>query len=349
MRAFRFGFQSASEDPAEVARSAQAAEAAGFDIFQVGDHIGTHLRPFPVLAAAATVTSTIRLGTLVLNNDLWHPVVLAQEVATLDRLSQGRVELGLGAGHSFTEYAAIGLAFDPPAVRKARLAEAIEVLGPLLQGEQVSYEGAHYRIADATTLRPVQSRVPLLVGVNGRAALSHAAQHADIVAPTMLGRTLEDGQHHEVRWEAERLDDTIEHIRQAAGNRWPQLELHALVQAVVTTDDRTGLAEDLSTRLSMPAADLLSTPFLCLGTHEEMAEHLLACRARWSISYFSVRDVEGFAPVIELLKGREGAGLTSSDEHGRGTDAGGEPALHRTRPGRSVGKPHGDGGGQRSP
>lgn len=301
-RPFRFGFQSTTSDPAEVTRSAQAAEAAGFDVFQVGDHIGTQLTPFVTLAAAAAATSTIRLGTLVLNNDLRHPVVLAQEVATLDHQSSGRVELGLGAGHSFTEYAAMGLSFDPPAVRKARLAEAVEILRALFEGDEVDYEGAHYRVAGTRMLRPVQARLPMLVGVNGHAALGHAARHADIVAPTMLGRTLEDGQHHEVRWEAERLDATMAFVRAAAGDRGPNLELHALVQGVVVTDDRPGMAEEFGARLSTSPDDVLSTPFLCLGTHEEMARHLLACRARWGISYFTVRDIEAFAPVMEAVR-----------------------------------------------
>ncbi len=302
LRPFRFGFQSTTTDPAEVTRSAQKAETAGFDVFQVGDHIGSQLTPFVTLAAAAAATSTIRLGTLVLNNDLRHPVVLAQEVATLDHQSGGRVELGLGAGHSFTEYAALGLRFDPPAVRKARLAEAVEILAALLDGDEVSFEGARYRVVGARTLRPAQARLPLLVGVNGRAALSHAARHADIVALTMLGRTLEDGQHHEMRWEAERLDATMGFVRAAAGDRWPKLELHALVQAVVVTDDRERVAEELGAELATAPADVLSTPFLCVGTHEEMARHLLACRARWGISYFTVRDIEGFAPVMELVR-----------------------------------------------
>ena len=306
MRPFRFGYQSTSADVAEVARTARAAEAAGFDVFQVGDHVGTELSPFVALAAAAAATSTIRIGPLVLNNDLRHPVAVAQEVATLDRVSEGRVELGLGAGHSFPEYAAIGLAFDAPAVRKARLAEALEILRPLLQGRTVDYAGTHYRVAGAQTLTPVQTHLPLLVGVNGRTALAHAARHADTVALTMLGRTLEDGQHHEMRWEAERLDSTIDHIRAAAGDRWPQLELHALVQAVVVTDTRSSVAEDLSGQVAMPTSDVLATPFLCFGTHEEMADHLLACRARWGISYFTVRDIEGFAPVMALVRSLDG-------------------------------------------
>jgi probable F420-dependent oxidoreductase len=304
---FRFGFQSTADDVAAVARTAPEAEAAGFDVFQVGDHVGTQLSPFVALAAAAAATSTIRIGTLVLNNDLRHPVAVAQETATLDRVSDGRVELGLGAGHSFTEYAPMGLAFDPPAVRKARLAEAVEVLRPLLDGHTVDYRGSHYRVAGAQILRPVQPRLPLLVGVNGRAALTHAARHADTVGLTMLGRTLEDGQHHEMRWEAERLDTTIGLIRAAACDRLARLELHALVQAVVLTDARANVAEDLSKQLSTPSSDVMATPFLCLGTHEEMAHHLLACRARWGISYFTVRDIEAFAPVMALVRSLDGA------------------------------------------
>ncbi len=302
VRPFRFGFQFTSADAAEVAPSARAAETAGFDVFQVADHIGAQPTPLVALAAAAAATSTIGLGTLVLNNDLRHPVVVAQEVATLDQLSGGRVELGLGAGHSFTEYAAIGLAFDPPRVRKERLAEAVEILRALLDGEVVQYEGTHYAVVGAQTLRPAQAHVPLLVGVNGRAALAHAARHADTVALTMLGRTKEDGQHHHVRWESGRLDATVEWVWGAAGGRADDLELHALVQAVVVTDDRLAAAEALATETETSPADLLVTPFLCLGTPEEMARHLLACRERWGISYFSVRDVEAFAPVMRLVR-----------------------------------------------
>jgi probable F420-dependent oxidoreductase len=302
VRRFRFGFQFTSADAAAIARSAYEAEAAGFDVFQVADHVGAQPTPLVALTAAATATSTIGLGTLVLNNDLRHPVVVAQEVATLDQLCGGRVELGLGAGHSFTEYAAMSLAFDPPGVRKERLAESVEILRALLDGKVVQHEGTHYSVVDAATLRPAQAHVPLLVGVNGRAALAHAARHADTVGLTMLGRTKEDGQHHEVRWEADRLDATVEWVRRAAGGDAEDLELHALVQAVVVTDDRRAAAEELGTETDTRPDDILATPFVCLGTHEEMARHLLACRERWGISYFSVRDVDAFAPVIRLVR-----------------------------------------------
>jgi probable F420-dependent oxidoreductase len=253
--------------------------------------------------AIADATHRIRVCPLVLNNDFHHPVQLAQELASIDHLTGGRLEVGLGAGHSFTEYAAIGLPFDPAPVRKARLAEAVEIVRQLLDGELVSFDGDHYRLHDVRTLRSHQGHVPILVGVNGRQALAHAARHADIVGLTMLGRTLEDGQHHEVRWSSERLDGTIAHIRQQAGERVARLELNVLVQAVVITDDRREAAQELATDIpGLTRDDALVTPFLALGNHDEIAQHLVMCRDRWGISYFSVRDIDAFAPVIERLR-----------------------------------------------
>jgi alkanesulfonate monooxygenase SsuD/methylene tetrahydromethanopterin reductase-like flavin-dependent oxidoreductase (luciferase family) len=143
--------------------------------------------------------------------------------------------------------------------------------------------------------------VPILVAVNGPTALAHAAWHADIVAPTMLGRTLADGQHHEVRWEADRLDRTVASLRSSAGDRWTSLEIHALVQQVIVTPDRRSRVAEVAQRTGMTIEDILATPYLCIGTHDEIADHLIRCRERWGISYYSVRSVDAFAPVIELL------------------------------------------------
>jgi probable F420-dependent oxidoreductase len=299
---FRFGLQSTARDVGGVCKGARDAELAGFDVFQVGDHIGAGVSPLVSLAAAAGVTERITLGTLVLNNDLRHPVVLAQELATLDRLSDGRVEVGIGAGHSFTEYAAAGLPFDPPSVRKQRLAESVEILRSLLDGSKTTFDGRHYTVESATIIRPKQRHVAILVGVNGKTALAHAARHADIVAPTMLGRTLADGQSHEVRWEADRLDETVAWVRDAAASAGRAMCLHALVQAVVLTADRDSVAKDIARRYGMALSDVLATPFLCLGTHREMSDHLLECRERWGIEYYTVRAIDEFEPVIASLR-----------------------------------------------
>jgi probable F420-dependent oxidoreductase len=306
---FRFGFQSSAADLHGVLADARAAESAGFDIFQLGDHLGAGVAPLPALAVAAAVAERIALGTLVLNNDLRHPVVLAHELATLDHACHGRLEVGIGAGHSFTEYRAAGIPFDPPFVRKERLRESVVILRTLLGGGSVTVKGRHYALENASVLRPKQERVPILVGVNGRTALAHAAEHADIVAPTMLGRTLADGQHHEVRWEVDRLDETVCWIRDAAASHGRSVALHALVQAVVVTDDKARVAEDIARRQGMPLADVLATPFLCLGTHAEIADHLLACRQRWGIEYYTVRSVADFEPVLVQVHSADRDGL----------------------------------------
>lgn len=304
MRAFRFGYQVARPtDAAQLRAEARAAEVAGFDVVSSWDHVTEGWAPLASLLAMAEATKRIRVGTLVLNNDFHHPVHLAREVAAIDHLSGGRMELGIGAGHAFTEYQAIGTSFDPPAIRKARLAEAVEILRRLLDGEEVSYAGHHYQLDRVRTMRACQDRLPILVGVNGTRALAHAARHADTIGLNMLGRTLEDGQNHEVRWDPERIDRTVDHIRSAAGARWERLELNALVQAVIVTDDRHGAADKLVRRIpGLTAGDALVAPFLAVGTHDEIADHLVMCRQRWGISYVSVRDIAAFAPVIERLR-----------------------------------------------
>ena len=301
---FRFGFQSSAPDLAGVRIEARSVEAAGFDVFQVGDHLGAGVSPLATLGAAATVTERLELGTLVLNNDLRHPVVLAQELVTLDQASGGRLEVGIGAGHSFTEYQAAGIPFDSPAVRKQRLAESVEILRSLLDGSPTAIRGQHYTVENATISRPSRPHVPILVGVNGKTALAHAARHADIVALTMLGPTLADGQHHEVRWEAARLDQTVRWVRDSAASHGRSVALHALVQAVVVTEDRTNAAVEIAARRGMALDDVLSTPFLCLGTHDEIADHLRECRQRWGIEHYTVRVIEEFEPVISRLRGR---------------------------------------------
>jgi len=286
----------------ELRSQARGAEEAGFDVLHSWDHIVDGWSPLVPLMAVADCTTRLRVCLLVLNNDFRHPVHLAQELASMDHLSGGRVEVGLGAGHSFTEYSAIGQQFDPPAVRKDRLAESVEVIRRLLDGEVVTHHGEHYQLECVRPLRSLQEHVPLLVGVNGKRALAHASRHADIIGLTMLGRTLEDGQRHEVRWQSDRLDATISYIREQAAERWERLELNVLVQRVILTDNRREAAHQLAEQVpGLSVEDALVTPFLAIGSHDEIADHLQACRNRWGISYFSVRDIAGFEPVIRRL------------------------------------------------
>jgi probable F420-dependent oxidoreductase len=301
MLPFRFGLQVRGESAAELRTIAQAAEAAGFDVVSTADHVSPNWPPLPPLLAMADCTTRLRFCPLVLNNDFWHPVHLAREIAAIDHFSGGRFELGIGAGHAFTEYAAIGQQFDPPAVRKARLAEAIEILRQLLAGEEVTFSGQHYRLEKVRTRRAMQERLPFLVAVSGRRALAHTAKHADIIGLFGLGRTLEDGQRHEVRWQTARLDATVAWIREQSAGR--EVGLNALVQRVVVTEDRRSAAEEIASQIEgLSVEDALETPYMALGTHDEIAAHLQRCRERWGISYYTVRDLEGFAPVIDRLR-----------------------------------------------
>jgi probable F420-dependent oxidoreductase len=301
--AFRFGYQLGSGDVDQLLADARAAEAAGFDVIHTFDHVGEWWPPLAPLAAIASVTDRIRLCPLVINNDFHHPVHLAREISALDHFTGGRMELGVGAGHSFTEYEAIGAPFDSPAIRKARMCEAVEIMRRLFDGDAVSFSGAYYELSNVRIRRALQARLPILVGVNGRNALAHAARHADTIGLTMLGRTLDDGQRHETRWDVDRLDRTVAFIRDAVNGRSTPLELHALVQAVIVTSDRRSAAENAAhAGWTLSADDALRTPFLAIGTHSEIAEHLLTCRERWGINYFTVRDIDAFAPVIEELR-----------------------------------------------
>jgi probable F420-dependent oxidoreductase len=302
-RPFRFGYQTRGGTPAELRDQARRAEAAGFDVLHTFDHLVPGWSPTLPLLTMAEATERIRVCPLVLNNDFHHPALLAAEYVHLDHLTDGRVELGLGAGHAFNEYAAMGLPFDPPAMRKARLAEAVEIIVRLFAGDTVTYEGEHYHLREVAGVAPRQDHLPLLVGVNGKAALAHAVRFADTIGLMMLGRTLPDGERHEVRWQAERLDAVVAHIRACAAGRPSPVELNALVQMVEVTDDAVSVRHHLVGELEgLTLDDAATTPFLAIGTADEIADHLLHCRERWGINYFSVRSIEAFQPVIERLR-----------------------------------------------
>jgi probable F420-dependent oxidoreductase len=298
----RFGLQLRAEDPTTIAEEARRAEALGFDTVVVADHVGSDWSPLLSLAIAANATRTIRLGTFVLNAGLHHPLLLARDVITLDRLSGGRVELGLGAGHTPAEFAAAGVPFAPAAERKGRLAEFVEIVRALLDGATVDHHGDHFSLAAASTgRRTVQEHLPILVGGSGPTLLAHAARHADIVGFTGLGRTLPDGHRHAARFQPHVLDDEVALVQRAAGER--VVELNVLVQVVDVTADRRAAATAIADRVDdLTVEDALATPFLALGTTDEIAEQLAAARDRWGISYFVVREAEAFAPVIARIR-----------------------------------------------
>jgi len=295
-RPVRFGFQLSGEHAADPIVAARRAEELGFDVVLVSDHVGPGLAPMTTLAAIATATERIRLGTFVLNNDMRNPVQLAWEAVSLDRLSGGRFELGLGAGHTPQEYTATGIPMDPAAARKARLVESLRVLRPLLSRTDDADVGS------GTVGQPVQDRVPLLVGGNGARLLGAAGELADIIGLQGLGRTLEDGHRHEVKWTASHLDEQIAQVRAGAGDRFADLELNALVQVFSITDDREARLREITDPWpTLAIEDASVIPYLMVGSIDEIVGHVHACRERWGITYFVVRALDEFAPILDAF------------------------------------------------
>ena len=271
------------------------------------DHVGGCLAPIVPLAMAAEVSDRLRLGIIVLNNDFHHPALLAREAATLDLLSDGRLELGLGAGHAMPEYERAGIGFDPAPIRVGRLEEAVVVLRKLLDGESVTFSGDHYQLRnERCDPRPAQHHVPLLIGGGGRRVHSIAARHADAVGFTGLGRTMPDGQHHDpAGFRPDRVEQDVAHVRLVAGARLDSLELQVLVQAVVLTDNAVSTAEDMSRKTlpTLSAEDVLATPYLLVGSKNAIIERFIEHRERWGFSHYTVRtDALGqIEPVIAAL------------------------------------------------
>jgi probable F420-dependent oxidoreductase len=303
-RPFRFGLQVArSQSRTAWQEEARRAEDLGFDTIVVPDHIADELlSPMVALCTMAEATTTLRVGTFVLNNDFRHPALLAREAATIDLLTDGRLEVGLGAGHAVPEYAEIGLPFDPARVRVARLEEAAQLMRDLFDGAEVTHTGTHYRVT-AHRLAPVR-RPTLLVGGNGDRVLRIGARYADIVGLTGTGRTLPDGQKHEVEWAPEQIDAKIAVVRDAAADRLDhldQVELNALVQYVEITPNRRATADAVGARLDVDPEVLLHTPYMLVGTVDEMVEQIHRARERWGFSYYVTRDPVQTAPIIAAL------------------------------------------------
>jgi probable F420-dependent oxidoreductase len=312
MKPFRFGV-SVWHVPsrAEFVEKARKIEDLGYDTLTLPDHLTDRIAPMPALISAAEATRRLRVGTNVLNNDLRHPILVAREAAAVDLLTDGRFQLGLGAGSIQSEYDQAGLTFDTGAKRVERLAEAVTIIKGLLKGEQVTFAGRHYRITGHTIAPlPVQKpHPPILIGGNGQRLLALAAREADIVG--FSGLTFRQGgavPPDLSGWRASAVDDRVRRVREIAGDeRFPRLELNALVQQVVVTNDRRKAAEDLENRWPQLSADeILESPYVLIGTIDEMVSNLQAHRQRWDISYYVVHEpyLDAFSPVVARLAGQ---------------------------------------------
>ena len=310
MSGFRFGVI-VRRAPSRAAFIDQACriEDLGYAVLGVPDHLGEVFAPMPALAVAAAATRTLRLATTVLNNDLRHPVLVAREAATLDLLTDGRLELGLGAGYARSEYDQAGLPFDRGRVRVERLAESVTIVKRLLGGEPLSFAGQHYHLENHAIYPPPVQRPhpPILIGGNGGELLALAAREADIVGLTGIAFRNDGGAPDLSAWRAATVDERVRLVREAAGDRHDPLELNALVQRVIVTGDRRAAADTLAREWTgLTADEILETPYALLGTVDQMVECLLARRERWGISYVLVHQahLEACAPVVARLAGR---------------------------------------------
>lgn len=273
----------------------------------MADHLDDQFAPIAGLMAAAAATSSLRIGALVFCNDYRHPAVLAKEAATLDVLSDGRLELGLGAGWMTSDYERAGIDLDPAGVRIDRLAEAIPLVRALLAGETVHHDGEHYRI-DGLTGSPRSAQrphPPILVGGGGRRVLTLAAREADVVGINIDLRagTIDASAGPNATVEA--TDEKIAWVREAAGPRFDEVELQVRVHLAMITDDRRAIAEAMGPALGLSPDAALATPHALVGTVDEVCDQLVERRERWGLSYIGlgVDALEAMAPVIARLAG----------------------------------------------
>jgi probable F420-dependent oxidoreductase len=288
---------------------ARRVEDLGYSVFLVPDHLAAMLATIPAVMSAADATTRLRIGTNVLNNDLRHPVLLAREAATMDRLTDGRLELGLGAGYVRVEYDQAGLRFDRGGIRVERLGEAISIIKDLFGGAEVNFAGRHYRVAGHRIYPPPVQRPhpPIIVGGNGPRLLTLAAKQADVVNLTGISFTRGGTLLDMSGWRAAGIDERMRVIRQAAGQRFDRLELSAQVQRVIVTDRRREAAAELQKSWrELSVEEILEAPFALIGTVDEMVEALHARRERWGLSYFVTFEpyLEAFAPIVARLTGK---------------------------------------------
>jgi probable F420-dependent oxidoreductase len=308
-RRFRFGVSvPPPADPQQWAELARKVEGLGYDVLLVGDHYsgrtGGQLAPIPAMVAAAAVTRTLRLGALVFSNDFRHPLVLAKELATVDVLSGGRVELGMGAGWMPSDYEELGIAMASARVRIDRLGEAIQIIRQAMGPRSFSFAGEHYTVAGYDGFpKPVQKPAPpVLIGGGGERMLRIAAQQADIVD---INLKLHGGRLVPRRtiMAAEHMDAMVELVRTTASERMGRIELSHRAFHVDVSANRAEALARASQRFEAPESRIIETPFALIGSRDSIVEDLLRSRERWGLSYVIVGPecIDSFAPVVAVL------------------------------------------------
>ncbi|MGN7135147.1 LLM class F420-dependent oxidoreductase [Rhodococcoides corynebacterioides] len=296
---------------------AQKAEELGYDSFMIPDHLGNQVGPIAALGALAVATDRIRLGTAVLANGFRHPAVLAKDATTIDQISGGRLEFGIGAGWMKEEYDKAGIAYESPGVRIEKLDESLTILDVLLRGQECTFEGKHYQVRGLQgSPRPRQGpRPPIAVGGGGPRMLALAAKHADIIS--LVPSTTKEGKLKLSEITMEKSIERVEVIRRAAGDRFADIELNWTITTILISDDREQTAEmvlgalengfppNMDVDVKLTVEDVLRSPYIAIGSFEEIAEQVRGVRAATGMSYVGVfpTQMEAFAPVIPLLAG----------------------------------------------
>ena len=308
-RPFRFGVtleRTSNQD--EIAGQARRAEDLGYSCMVMTDHFDDRNAPLVTITAAALATTSLRVGTLVLCNDYRHPVVLAKELATLDRMSNGRLEVGVGAGWMTSDYEQAGLPMDRPGVRIERLGEAVSVLEGCFADGPFDFAGDHYTITglDAQPKPTQRPRPPLLLAGGGRKMLTLAAQRADIIAVNISLHTGVVDDRVAAGATAEATDDKVALVRDVAGSRFGAIELSVGVFLATVTDDRHSFAAALAPGFGLSTEQALASPHALFGTVDECVATLEERRERWGFSYVTIpaEAAVEMAPVVERLTGR---------------------------------------------
>ena len=303
MRPFRFGVYGAVAPTMSAWRDqARTAEGLGYSTLYVSDHLDAQFGPLVALTVAAEATSTLHVGSFVLNNDLRHPVVLAKEIATLGLAAEGRIEVGLGAGWSRGDYEQAGIEFDELAVRVDRLGESLAVMKALWTAGEANFAGTHYTVRDAQCDPRPAAPPRVMVGGGSKRLLTLAAREADTVGINTSpggGEKTADSQAT-----LDRYDRCLSWVREAAQDRFDSIELQIVAFATRIVPSLRA-AVRTATMLGLPGEDALELPIVLLGTAEELCERLLARRERWGFSHIvvPVEAMASFAPVVARLAG----------------------------------------------
>jgi probable F420-dependent oxidoreductase len=309
MPPFRFAVQLSNAPSGAAWRQlARKTEDLGYSTLFMPDHLGDQWAPLVALTVAAEATTTLHVGTLVLDNDFRHPVILAKEAATLDLLSDGRLELGLGAGWMRDDYDQSGIAYESPNTRVARLTEAVAVMKELWADGHGDFKGEHYTVTGANGL-PAPHRRPhprLLIGGGSPTVLALAAREADIVGVNPRLTEGFYGPQAIASAAPEYYDERVAWVRRAAGARFDSIEIQSLTFVVHVVPNGRHLIEQLAPTVNMTPEQAAHTPAALVGSVGELVETLEHRRRRWAMNYWVVHEaeMEAFAPVVARLTGR---------------------------------------------